>query len=51
MTNGLIGGATCGGELGLSFEFFPPKTEEMDRQLWQSVERLAPLQPRYVSVT
>ncbi|HKY86440.1 MAG TPA: methylenetetrahydrofolate reductase [NAD(P)H] [Pseudorhodoplanes sp.] len=35
----------------VSFEFFPPKTEEMDKQLWESVERLAPLNPNFVSVT
>jgi methylenetetrahydrofolate reductase (NADPH) len=35
----------------VSFEFFPPKTEEMEKQLWESVERLAPLAPNFVSVT
>lgn len=35
----------------VSFEFFPPKTEEMERQLWDSIERLAPLSPNFVSVT
>ncbi|CAL74910.1 5,10-methylenetetrahydrofolate reductase [Bradyrhizobium sp. ORS 278] len=35
----------------ISFEFFPPKTEEMDRTLWSSIERLAPLEPSFVSVT
>jgi methylenetetrahydrofolate reductase (NADPH) len=35
----------------VSFEFFPPKNEEMERTLWNSVERLAPLQPHFVSVT
>jgi len=35
----------------ISFEFFPPKTEEMDKGLWASIERLAPLCPRFVSVT
>jgi methylenetetrahydrofolate reductase (NADPH) len=42
------GDAYC---LQLSFEFFPPKTEEMERTLWASVERLAGLQPSFVSVT
>jgi methylenetetrahydrofolate reductase (NADPH) len=36
---------------GVSFEFFPPKTEEMEAQLWRAVERLAPLSPTFVSVT
>jgi methylenetetrahydrofolate reductase (NADPH) len=35
----------------VSFEFFPPKDEQMEQTLWQSVERLAPLKPRFVSVT
>ncbi|HKU12766.1 MAG TPA: methylenetetrahydrofolate reductase [Steroidobacteraceae bacterium] len=35
----------------VSFEFFPPKDEQMERTLWESVERLTPLQPRFVSVT
>jgi methylenetetrahydrofolate reductase (NADPH) len=35
----------------VSFEFFPPKTEEMERTLWESIERLAPLGPNFVSVT
>jgi methylenetetrahydrofolate reductase (NADPH) len=35
----------------VSFEFFPPKTPEMEKTLWASVLRLAPLKPAYVSVT
>ena len=35
----------------VSFEFFPPKDEQMEQTLWQSVERLTPLRPRFVSVT
>ena len=35
----------------VSFEFFPPKTEEMENNLWEAVERLAPLSPNFVSVT
>ena len=35
----------------VSFEFFPPKTDEMEAQLWRAVERLAPLGPDFVSVT
>ena len=34
-----------------SFEFFPPKTEEMENQLWLAIKRLEPLQPDFVSVT
>ena len=37
--------------LRVSFEFFPPKTEEMEKTLWESIERLAPLRPDFVSVT
>jgi methylenetetrahydrofolate reductase (NADPH) len=35
----------------VSFEFFPPKTDEMEKTLWDSIERLAPLRPNFVSVT
>jgi methylenetetrahydrofolate reductase (NADPH) len=35
----------------ISFEFFPPKTEEMERSLWETINRLAPLSPNFVSVT
>ena len=35
----------------VSFEFFPPKTEKMAETLWGSIETLAPLSPRFVSVT
>jgi methylenetetrahydrofolate reductase (NADPH) len=35
----------------LSFEFFPPRTEELEKQLWACIQRLAPLRPRFVSVT
>src|SRR5712691_9791552 len=37
--------------IGVSFEFFPPNSEEMDKILWESIERLAPLAPNFVSVT
>jgi methylenetetrahydrofolate reductase (NADPH) len=37
--------------LAVSFEFFPPRTEAMEAQLWKSIERLAPLNPAFVSVT
>ena len=39
------------GDIDVSFEFFPPKTEAMAETLWRSVEMLAPLHPRFVSVT
>lgn len=35
----------------LSFEFFPPRTEALEQQLWSCVRRLEPLAPRFVSVT
>jgi len=38
-------------DIHVSFEFFPPKTEEMEKTLWESIERLAPLKPAFVSVT
>ncbi|HVX99590.1 MAG TPA: methylenetetrahydrofolate reductase [NAD(P)H] [Pseudorhodoplanes sp.] len=37
--------------IGVSFEFFPPATEEMERTLWEAITRLAPLEPQFVSVT
>ena len=39
------------GDIEVSFEFFPPKTEKMAETLWQSVETLSPLAPRFLSVT
>ena len=43
----------CGGRdaIKVSFEFFPPKTEESERQLWTCIQRLAPVRPAFVSVT
>ncbi len=35
----------------LSFEFFPPRTEALEQQLWTCIRRLEPLAPRFVSVT
>ena len=43
--------ADLSGDIGVSFEFFPPKTDRMEDQLWSAVETLAPLAPRFVSVT
>ena len=39
------------GDIEVSFEFFPPKTEKMEEALWTSIRRLAPLGPSFVSVT
>lgn len=39
------------GDVKVSFEFFPPKSEKMEERLWQSVRRLEPLNPQFVSVT
>jgi methylenetetrahydrofolate reductase (NADPH) len=39
------------GDIHVSFEFFPPKTEKMEEVLWSAVRRLEPLGPRFVSVT
>jgi methylenetetrahydrofolate reductase (NADPH) len=38
-------------DLQISFEFFPPKTDVMEDRFWESVHKLAPLSPRFVSVT
>ena len=43
--------ADLSGDIGVSFEFFPPKTEKMNETLWESIQTLAPLGPRFVSVT
>lgn len=40
-----------GERLRVSFEFFPPKSDEMEAKLWDTVKRLEPLQPHFVSVT
>ncbi|HMN51461.1 MAG TPA: methylenetetrahydrofolate reductase [NAD(P)H] [Xanthobacteraceae bacterium] len=38
-------------DIQVSFEFFPPKTDDMEKTLWSSIARLAALNPRFVSVT
>jgi methylenetetrahydrofolate reductase (NADPH) len=43
--------AEARGDIDVSFEFFPPKTDAMAETLWRSIETLAPLKPRFVSVT
>lgn len=40
-----------GDRISVSFEFFPPKSDEMEARLWDTVTRLQPLNPQYVSVT
>lgn len=40
-----------GGDIAVSFEFFPPKTETTEIQLWEAVRKLAPVQPAFMSVT
>lgn len=43
--------AELDGQIQVSFEFFPPRTEEMENTLWQSLARLNTLKPSFVSVT
>jgi methylenetetrahydrofolate reductase (NADPH) len=43
--------ADLAGDAEVSFEFFPPKTEKMEETLWEAVQTLEPLAPRFVSVT
>jgi len=43
--------AEARGDIAVSFEFFPPKSEKMADTLWESIQTLAPLGPRFVSVT
>ncbi|MCD2324595.1 methylenetetrahydrofolate reductase [Sphingomonas sp. IC-56] len=43
--------ADVAGDIDVSFEFFPPKSEKMEETLWESVQTLSPLGPRFVSVT
>ena len=43
--------ATMVNNVAVSFEFFPPNDDAMGRQLWAAIGRLAPLQPKFVSVT
>ena len=39
------------GDVSVSFEFFPPKSEKMEAQLWEAITELAPFDPAFVSVT
>ncbi|KGQ46199.1 methylenetetrahydrofolate reductase [Gallibacterium anatis] len=43
--------ADLNGDINVSFEFFPPKNEKMETLLWDSIQRLKSLQPKFVSVT
>jgi methylenetetrahydrofolate reductase (NADPH) len=43
--------ATKDRPIGVSFEFSPPRTEQMEEQLWAAIKRLEPLTPEFVSVT
>jgi len=43
--------AELNGQINVSFEFFPPRTSEMEETLWQSIDRLSILKPKFVSVT
>ena len=43
--------ANLDGDVGVSFEFFPPKSEKMEAQLWDTLRTLEPLAPSFVSVT
>lgn len=39
------------GQINVSFELFPPRTSEMEQTLWNSIDRLSSLKPKFVSVT
>jgi methylenetetrahydrofolate reductase (NADPH) len=43
--------AEARGDIEVSFEFFPPKSDKMEQTLWESIKTLEPLHPRFVSVT
>jgi methylenetetrahydrofolate reductase (NADPH) len=43
--------AEARGDIAVSFEFFPPKSEKMEQNLWESIKTLEPLHPHFVSVT
>jgi methylenetetrahydrofolate reductase (NADPH) len=51
MLDGAPRPSRSGPPVRVSFEFFPPKTEEMEKTLWEAISRLAPLAPNFVSVT
>ncbi|GGB40595.1 methylenetetrahydrofolate reductase [Oceanisphaera marina] len=43
--------AELSGDINVSFEFFPPNSEKMEQTLWNSIDRLSTLAPKFVSVT
>lgn len=43
--------AEINGQINVSFEFFPPRTTEMENTLWSAIDRLSSLRPKFVSVT
>jgi len=43
--------AELNGQINVSFEFFPPRTSEMEETLWSSIDRLSILKPKFLSVT
>lgn len=49
--NGMAVSSPLPKDANVSFEFFPPKTDKMEAKLWECIERLQPLGPKYVSVT
>lgn len=51
MTTLSVASAQAGNRASVSFEFFPPKSENMAARLWETVERLEPMAPDFVSVT
>lgn len=46
-----VGALVRGPEPTFSFEFFPPKSDEQERQLWSAIRELEPLRPSFVSIT
>ena len=44
-------GGRLHGDIRVSFEFFPPKTDQAEVNLWEAIRRLEPLNPSFVSVT
>ncbi len=50
-TNGRKSRDIANGDIKVSYEFFPPKSEKMEERLWQAIRRLEPLHPQFVSVT